>query len=87
MWVGGGRMEDPWPGQTSPYSEQHNAEQHNVKKHNTEKYDAEKHNTEKHSADKHNGQSTTTTHGIYEMKAIFFSPKTGKKTTKKQADC
>ena len=85
--VGGGRMEDPWPGQTSPYSEQHNAEQHNVKKHNTEKYDAEKHNTEKHSADKHNGQSTTTTHGIYEMKAIFFSPKTGKKKTKKQADC
>ena len=77
MGVGGGRMEDPWPGQTSPYSEQHNAEQHNVKKHNTEKYDAEK----------HNGQSTTTTHGIYEMKAIFFSPKTGKKTTKKQADC
>ena len=66
-------MEDPWPGQTSPYSEQHNAEQHNVKKHNTEKYDAEK----------HNGQSTTTTHGIYEMKAIFFSPKTGKKNNNK----
>ena len=70
-------MEDPWPGQTSPYSEQHNAEQHNVKKHNTEKYDAEK----------HNGQSTTTTHGIYEMKAIFSLQRQAKKTTTKQADC
>ena len=69
----GAARKPPWPGQTSPYSEQHNAEQHNV----------EKHNTEKHNAEKHNGQSTTTTHGIYEMKAIFFSPKTGKKNNKK----
>ena len=30
VWVGGGRREAPWPGQTSPYSEQHNAEKHTI---------------------------------------------------------